>query len=67
MWAVDGVANPSLARDIIEGLLRQDAQPGQPWIPIGGDCWLDVFVNDKDTPVPGNSGPSIMTTRRCLR
>lgn len=29
MWAVDKPLNPSLARDIIEGIRAKNAQPGQ--------------------------------------
>lgn len=49
MWAVDGVLNPSLARDIIEGLRAKMRSLVNQGYLIGGDCWLDESVNDKDT------------------
>nr|WP_274617221.1 phage tail sheath C-terminal domain-containing protein [Escherichia coli] len=49
MWAVDGVLNPSLARDIIEGIrAKLRSLKAQGYI-IGADCWLDESVNDKDS------------------
>ncbi|MBF4178980.1 phage tail sheath protein [Lelliottia nimipressuralis] len=49
MWAVDGVLNPSLARDIIEGIrAKLRSLKSQGYI-IGADCWLDEAVNDKDS------------------
>ncbi|WP_176146390.1 phage tail sheath C-terminal domain-containing protein, partial [Salmonella enterica] len=48
MWAVDGVLNPSLARDIIEGLRAKMRSLVNQGYLIGGDCWLDESVNDKD-------------------
>ncbi|EDV0637561.1 phage tail tape measure protein [Salmonella enterica subsp. enterica] len=49
MWAVDGVLNPSLARDIIEGLRAKMRSLVNQGYLIGGDCWLDESVNNKDT------------------
>lgn len=49
MWAVDGPLNPSLARDIIEGInakLRSLVNQGYL---IGASCWLDESVNTKET------------------
>ena len=49
MWAVDGPLNPSLARDIIEGInakLRSLVNQGYL---IGASCWLDDSVNTKET------------------
>ncbi|EBO0062966.1 hypothetical protein DSQ18_21945 [Salmonella enterica] len=51
-WAdtpLDGVLNPSLARDIIEGLRAKMRSLVNQGYLIGGDCWLDESVNDKDT------------------
>ncbi|MEA7178536.1 hypothetical protein ONK20_25585, partial [Salmonella enterica subsp. enterica serovar Montevideo] len=44
--AVDGVLNPSLARDIIEGLRAKMRSLVNQGYLIGGDCWLDESVND---------------------
>ncbi|MBN6030322.1 phage tail sheath protein [Pantoea ananatis] len=49
MWAVDGPLNPSLARDIIEGInakLRSLVNQGYL---IGASCWLDDSVNTRET------------------
>ncbi len=49
MWAVDGPLNPSLARDIIEGInakLRSLVNQGYL---IGASCWLDESVNTRET------------------
>lgn len=49
MWAVDKPLNPSLARDIIEGIRAKfRSLVGQGYI-LGADCWLDESVNDKDS------------------
>ncbi|WP_437887766.1 phage tail sheath protein [Phytobacter sp. V91] len=49
MWAVDKPLNPSLARDIIEGIRAKfRSLKGQGYI-LGADAWLDESVNDKDT------------------
>jgi phage tail sheath protein FI len=49
MWAVDKPLNPSLARDIIEGIRAKfRSLVGQGYI-IGANAWLDESVNDKDT------------------
>ena len=49
MWAVDKPLNPSLARDIIEGIRAKMRSLVSQGYLIGGDCWLDEAVNDKDT------------------
>lgn len=49
MWAVDMPLNPSLARDIIEGIRAKMRSLVSQGYLIGGDCWLDEAVNDKDT------------------
>ena len=49
MWAVDMPLNPSLARDIIEGIRATMRRLVNQGYLIGGDCWLDESVNDKDT------------------
>ncbi|EGF2443655.1 phage tail protein [Salmonella enterica] len=49
MWAVDGVLNPSLARDIIEGIRAKLRSLKTQGYIIGADCWLDESVNDKDS------------------
>lgn len=49
MWAVDGPLNPSLARDIVEGInakLRSLVNQGYL---IGANCWLDESVNTRET------------------
>ncbi|VVE74785.1 phage tail protein [Pandoraea captiosa] len=48
-WAVDGPLNPSLARDIIEGInakLRSMVRAGYL---IGGAAWYDETANTKET------------------
>ncbi len=54
MWAVDGVLNPSLARDIIEGIRAKLRSLKTQGYIIGADCWLDEAVNDKDSLKAGN-------------
>lgn len=49
MWAVDMPLNPSLARDIIEHIRAKMRSLVNQGYLIGGDCWLDESVNDKDT------------------
>lgn len=49
LWAVDGPLNPSLARDIIEGLRAKLRSLVNQGYLIGADCWLDESVNDKDS------------------
>jgi len=49
MWAVDMPLNPSLARDIIEGIRAKMRSLVNQGYLIGGDCWIDDSVNDKDT------------------
>lgn len=41
--------DPSLARDIIEGIRAKMRSLVSQGYLIGGDCWLDESVNDKDT------------------
>ncbi|WP_284693668.1 phage tail sheath C-terminal domain-containing protein [Escherichia coli] len=40
MWAVDKPLNPSLARDIIEGIRAKMRSLVSQGYLIGGDCWL---------------------------
>lgn len=49
MWAVDKPLNPSLARDIVEGIRAKMRSLVSQGYLIGGDCWLDESVNDKDS------------------
>ncbi len=49
MWAVDKPLTPSLARDIIEGIRAKIRNLVNQGYLLGGDCWLDDSVNDKDT------------------
>lgn len=49
MWAVDKPLNPSLARDIIEGIQAKMRSLVSQGYLIGADCWLDESVNDKDS------------------
>ncbi|MCU7769576.1 MULTISPECIES: phage tail sheath protein [Klebsiella] len=49
MWAVDMPLNPSLARDIIEGIRAKMRSLVNQGYLIGGDCWIDDSVNDKDS------------------
>ncbi|STW10505.1 phage tail sheath protein [Klebsiella pneumoniae subsp. rhinoscleromatis] len=49
MWAVDMPLNPSLARDIIEGIRAKMRSLVNQGYLICGDCWIDDSVNDKDT------------------
>lgn len=73
MWAVDKPLNPSLARDIIEGIRAKMRSLVSQGYLIGADCWLDESVNDKDslkagkltidydyTPVAGLNSPLMM-------
>ncbi|WP_243078914.1 phage tail sheath protein [Pantoea sp. MQR6] len=49
MWAVDKPLTPSLARDIIEGVQAKLRSLVAQGYLLGGSCWLDESVNDKDT------------------
>ncbi|PIJ42620.1 phage tail sheath protein [Tatumella sp. OPLPL6] len=49
MWSVDGALNPSLARDIIEGLRAKLRSLVKQGYLIGAECWLDESVNDKES------------------
>ena len=59
MWAVDKPLNPSLARDIIEGIRAKMRSLVSQGYLIGGDCWLDESVNDKDTLKAGKRSRAI--------
>jgi phage tail sheath protein FI len=48
-WAVDKPLNPSLARDIIEGIKAKLREMTTNGYLIGADCWYDEAVNTKDT------------------
>ena len=49
MWAVDSALNPSLARDIIEGVNARFRNLKSLGYFIGGEAWYDNSVNTKDT------------------
>jgi phage tail sheath protein FI len=49
MWAVDKPMNPSLVRDIIEGINAQFRELVAQGYLIGGSCWYPEDINDKDT------------------
>lgn len=49
MWAADLPLNPSLARDIVEGIRAKMRSLVNQGYLLGGDCWIDSRVNDKDT------------------
>ncbi|MCU7366790.1 phage tail sheath protein [Pantoea stewartii] len=49
MWAVDGPLNPSLARDIIEGISAKLRSLVNQGYLIGASCWLDESVNTRET------------------
>ncbi len=75
MWAVDGVLNPSLARDIIEGIRAKLRSLKTQGYIIGADCWLDESVPPSSympaNPImgkpPGGSTtfPSLFTVGGC--
>jgi phage tail sheath protein FI len=49
MWAVDAPLNPSLVRDIIEGVNAKFRELITAGYLIGASCWYDDAVNTKDT------------------
>lgn len=49
MWAVDKPMNPSLVRDIIEGINAKFRELVTQGYLIGGSCWYPEEINDKDT------------------
>ncbi|ANI29989.1 tail sheath protein [Yersinia entomophaga] len=49
MWAIDGALNPSMAKDIIEGIRAKMRELKSQGYIIDGDCWYDEDVNSKDT------------------
>ncbi|WP_285351904.1 phage tail sheath protein [Pseudomonas sp. ME-P-057] len=49
MWAVDKPMNPSLVRDIIEGINAKFRELVAQGYLIGGSCWYPEDINDKDT------------------
>ncbi|HDL8251650.1 phage tail sheath protein [Yersinia kristensenii] len=49
MWANDKPLNPSLVKDIIEGIRAKMRELKTMGYIIDGDCWYDDSVNDKDT------------------
>lgn len=48
-WAVDAPMHPSLVRDIVEGINAKFRELTRLGYLIGGECWYDESVNDKDT------------------
>lgn len=48
-WAVDAPMHPSLVRDIVEGINAKFRELSRLGYIIGGECWYDEAVNDKDT------------------
>lgn len=48
MWVVDKLFNLLLVCDIIEGICVKMCSLVSQGYFIGGDCWLDELVNDKD-------------------
>lgn len=48
-WAVDGVLNPSLAQDIIEGVKAKGRELTRSGYLLGFDCWFDDQINTKNT------------------
>ncbi|MGT3163419.1 phage tail sheath protein, partial [Yersinia enterocolitica] len=49
MWANDKPLNPSLVKDIIEGIRAKMRELKSLGYLIDGDCWYDDSVNDKET------------------
>lgn len=49
MWANDKPLNPSLVKDIIEGVRAKMRELKTMGYIIDGDCWYDDSVNDKET------------------
>ena len=48
-WAVDKPMNPSLVKDIIEGIRAKFRELKALGYIIDGDCWYDPAVNDETT------------------
>lgn len=48
-WAVDKPMHPSLVRDIVEGINAKMRELTRLGYLIGGECWYDPVLNDKDT------------------
>lgn len=48
-WAVDKPMHASLVRDIVEGINAKFRELVRLGYLIGGECWYDESVNDKDT------------------
>lgn len=48
-WAVDKPMHPSLVRDIVEGINAKFRELTRLGYLIGGECWYDESLNDKDT------------------
>lgn len=48
-WAVDKPMHPSLVRDIVEGINAKMRELTRNGYLLGGECWYDEAVNDKDT------------------
>lgn len=46
MWAVDKPLNPSLARDIIEGVKAKGRELVRLGYLLGFDCWFDAAINE---------------------
>ncbi|MDR3429691.1 phage tail sheath protein [Silvimonas sp.] len=49
MWAVDAALNPSIARDLIEGVNAKFRNLKSLGYLIGGEAWFDDQINTKDT------------------
>lgn len=49
LWAIDKPLTPSLARDIVEGINAKLRSMTTLGYLLGGQCWFDDSVNDKDT------------------
>ncbi|AUF99794.1 phage tail protein [Pseudomonas sp. 09C 129] len=49
LWAIDKPMHPSLVRDIVEGINAKFRELTRLGYLIGGECWYDEAVNDKDT------------------
>lgn len=49
MWAVDGPINPTLPKDILEGLKAKFRELKTAGYIVDGNAWIDDAANDKDT------------------
>ncbi|MDB9568694.1 phage tail sheath protein [Providencia rettgeri] len=47
-WSIDGMLNPSLARDIIESINAKLRSMTTQGYLLGGECWFDPDVNTKE-------------------